>query len=48
MQKTFDKRITNQLKVLAMAMMVMHHLWNQNGLERYEDFGLDTFLGGGC
>ena len=47
MQKTFDKRITNQLKVLAMAMMVMHHLWNQNGLERYEDFGLDTFLGMG-
>lgn len=29
-----------------MALMVIHHLWNQNGLERYEEFGVDTFVVG--
>lgn len=42
MHKTFNKRISNQLKAFAMALMLIHHLWNQNGLERYEDFNVEA------
>lgn len=34
--KTFDKNITSQMKALAFLLMLVHHLWREPVLVRFE------------
>lgn len=41
--KCFDKNTSNQVKTLAMVLMLMHHLWSESRIEMYDA----TLVGGG-
>lgn len=41
--KCFDKNASNQVKALAMVLMLMHHLWSESRIDMYDT----AFIGGG-
>ena len=42
--KGFDKNVTNQMKAMAMMLMLAHHAWKVDGLESHYD-GISSYMG---
>lgn len=42
--KSFNKNVTSQLKVIALLMMLVHHLWRESGFVRFEPVSCANML----
>lgn len=44
MKGKFDKNVTSQMKAMALIMMLVHHMWKESELTRFEPIAFEHIL----